>query len=247
MNSKIRKTELDVNTRTCLGSLRNVDKVGLTATDVALDFGANVCFIANYMAATGAKVYAFEPLPPAHAAAEPAKGVKLFHAGVTADGRTIEMAVATASLERGYLCTAHTMDERRQRSKKTFFAGIKTYAARKLEERYQPTFIKCDTEGAEYEIIPALRLDTVRALAVEFHGAQGKRQSRDFARCAKHIMDAGLMPVTGWPKRLDIYPKGGLSGIHYYCDMLFMRGADRPTNYDFIAAYAQGESNESAD
>ena len=148
----------------------------ISVDDRFLDLGANMCSVANWVAAKGcASVLAYEPFPLTLAQAVPVAAVRLVPKAITADGRDIVMSLAKAAIERNYTCSAHVA--RSNRKDAVFVANIKSDKIEDVLREFQPTYGKIDIEGGEYEVIPAGDFSGMHTLFVEFHGCNSPTQT----------------------------------------------------------------------
>lgn len=221
------------NVEAARGTRSKLKLLELSAEDIVLDIGANVCSVANYAASFGARVDAYEPLPPAVAAARPADGVTLHAMAVTADGRDISMKIKREALDRDYFCSA-SVAKRAARRDEMEFNGIPSVAIAKVMEALRPTVVKIDTEGSEYELIPALDLTGVRAVFIEFHGLESPARLGLVLLCVGRILRQGFGVAVGWPKNIAIAKKDGrhkLVHAGFWKELLFVRGAAPPPRF----------------
>lgn len=135
--------------------------------DVCLDLGAHIgAFTIRALAAGAARVVAVEPMP---------SNLEMFRINVGDDPRVKLLAGAVTSgligQEQLYLAKesetdSHTMVKTRGRDSIT----VDTYNLAELCEQELPTFVKIDTEGAEYDMdIPGALPGSVQRLFVEWH------------------------------------------------------------------------------
>lgn len=136
------------------------------AGETWFDIGANIGAFTCYAISKGALVYAFEPYGPnftmlsnnvALNFSDAKPDVHLVNAGLTNDGRRIELSIDDDNYGN---CSEFRQSEKR-------FLGSSLPA--NMLNNYTDYCIKIDTEGAEHEIIRELDLTKVQKIVFEWH------------------------------------------------------------------------------
>ena len=219
------------NVKAAAGTIRALARLGVGAGDRFLDLGANVCAVSNWACAQGCDaVVAYEPFPLALERATPAPGVQLFPCAVTSDGRNITMAISKEAAERDYLCSAHAVVK--PNSSHTVFADIPSMAIAHVVESHNPTIIKLDIEGGEYEVLAALDdFSGVRGMFIEWHGCNSPAQAVLMPLLAHKLRRNGLVPSFGWPRNASWDARSAgrtMLGVGFWRETLFVRGEPEP-------------------
>jgi FkbM family methyltransferase len=140
-----------------------IGKLGVHPGDVALDLGAHIGAVARRFTTLGARVVAVEPHPDNFA-------VLLRNA----EGWPIVCVNAAVAKVTGPV-TLHTAPSTQLHSlvpwQRRSTIAVQGVTLQSLLDEHQPTVIKCDIEGAEYQVMDTwLNLPSyVRALVMELH------------------------------------------------------------------------------
>jgi FkbM family methyltransferase len=146
---------------------------------IVLDLGANIGGFMYRAARDGAKqVISYEPEPNNY------DMLKLNHAQIATQFPNVDLISINAavynvagmmklSIRPGNNASC-SCSITRSILKKGMSVDVKVEALHTILEKYKPTFIKIDVEGAEYGIFEETIPDNVKRIAFEFHGNQKK-------------------------------------------------------------------------
>lgn len=147
-------------------------KLVITSDDVIVDFGLNIGMFTSYALKRGAKeVHAYEAEKENFELAT--MNVELN--GVSDRAHLHNLAVIGNDDEERYFSInvkknkgAHSLIEKKGRDSTT----VKCINVNKILEEIQPTIIKMDIEGGEYEVLKSIKnYDNIQQLIFEFHHA----------------------------------------------------------------------------
>lgn len=143
--------------------------------DVALDLGGNIGAFGRMAVDAGAEVFAYEPEP---------FNAKMYAVNVP-EAEVFRYAIAAEEGERELFLrksTSHSIV--RGRGKIPKHITVQTATLGGVIKQHDPTVLKVDVEGAEYELNwSSLRGSRVRELAIEFHGNKDSDLERMDAIC----------------------------------------------------------------
>ena len=165
-----------------VGMLRYLE---VLPTDYVLDLGAHVGSYAVACIHEGAKVRAVEAHPDNYCIlhANLSTQCECIHAAVTAAGGTAELQVCSTY--------SHSIVKRKRRfGRGETSIQVPAVTLDALLEGI--TVLKCDVEGAEYELELEKHVAGLRALTVEFHRHSGDWKADAWAICDR-IRDAGFV------------------------------------------------------
>lgn len=156
------KTRPDTRDSEALLEAKMYGALEFRPNDVALDLGGNIGAFGRLAVDAGARVIAVEPEPfNAKMYADNVPEASVIRAAVAADDAGRKLYVRNS--------TSHTIVRGRGREGKSIPVNSVTLPT--LIREHDPTVLKVDIEGAEYEVDwTCLRQSRVRELAIEFHG-----------------------------------------------------------------------------
>lgn len=137
----------------------------LRPDDIVLDLGGNIGAYAKTIAQKVAKVITCEPEPENFDILMrnivELENVEPLQVAVVGDDRDTVRLFVNGEKNKG----SHSLVVQGGRD----FVEVQARSLEDLLFEYEPTVIKMDIEGSEYELLNSCNLDGVRALAVEFH------------------------------------------------------------------------------
>lgn len=145
---------------------------GLVKDQVVMDIGGNIGAFAYFATKYGAsQVISFEPDP---------ENIQMFKKQAIPHSTLVKGAIAAKSgtaalyLNSGKNKGMHSLQEISGRE----CIEVKTYAFEKALQRYEPTILKIDIEGGEYDLDFTCIPDTVEAIAIELHLNHGNNREQ---------------------------------------------------------------------
>lgn len=159
------------------------------------DVGMNVGHISAYMLQRGAgAVIGYEPHPYAFRAALNIPGLTKIKAALATEIGEIKLTTSTFDAKLGYYCNASLTTLDKVPSNRVVHR-VPTLSFKSELEEFQPTGIKMDIEGAEYELLLNNSLpDYVQWLSMEFHWMK-TLGAYLMPRVVRRLAAVGLYPV----------------------------------------------------
>lgn len=171
--------------------------------DVLLDVGANIGSVAAAWLAAGASVVCLEPEPANYrllcrnlAAYDPARATLLQAAAGGPGSPPVRQLWTTTGTNKGI----HSTVQRRGRVP----VQVANLQLAGMWDAYEPTVVKIDIEGGEYELLPSLQTlpARVRAIMIELHLTRGDWRATEASKVISAIEAQGFettdrAPVVG--------------------------------------------------
>ena len=145
-------------------------KLNIYAHDTVLDIGMNIGMFAIKAAQTGAEVHAYEPDPDNFELAKQnialnglTSNISIYKKAVTGTQDEIRSFSLNVKKNKG----AHSLIAKRGRNT----IQVNCVNINDVIDQINPTVIKLDIEGGEYEVIKAMNNFTIMEFIIEFHHA----------------------------------------------------------------------------